>query len=232
MVWYFIYFYMIKRTFHEKFCISAWPCNNYPLCSFLGKPGHVIDCAVDIYAFGMCALEVWFGGIILITFIYLAIRIFRVSCCAGLRLWSLKENPVWPSLQCLISHVFLWRVTILCQPYCLWMLEIKWMWSLLQEVALLCGEGSVSHAWRRGQTPICFILSKKGSDQPLEASSGSLMNLNGWPMPHFVSHLVDGSPRTAWHRRSCAERKYHQSNSRIRTATSKGTVHACDNRHF
>ena len=58
MVWYFIDFYMIKRTLHEKFCISAWSCNNYPLCSFLGKPGHIIDCAVDIYAFGMCALEV------------------------------------------------------------------------------------------------------------------------------------------------------------------------------
>ena len=58
MVWYFIDFYMIKRTLHEKFCTSAWSCNNYPLCSFLGKPGHVIDCAVDIYAFGMCALEV------------------------------------------------------------------------------------------------------------------------------------------------------------------------------
>ena len=161
MVWYFIDFYMMKRTLHEKFCISAWSCNNYPLCSFLGKPGHVIDCAVDIYAFGMCALEVWFGGIILITFIYLAIRIFRVSCCAGLRLWSLKENPVWLSLQCLISHVFLWRVTILCQSYYLWMLEIKWTWSMLQDVALLCGEGSVSHARRRGKTPICFILSKK-----------------------------------------------------------------------
>ena len=24
----------------------------------IGKPGHIVDCAVDVYAFGMCALEV------------------------------------------------------------------------------------------------------------------------------------------------------------------------------
>ena len=125
---------------------KTWAC--YRLCCWY-------ICIWNVCPWGMI------GGIILITFIYLAIRIFRVSCCAGLRLWSLKGNPVWPSSQCLISHVFLWRVTILCQSYYLWMLEIKWTWSLLQDVAQLCGEGSVSRAWRRGKTPICFILSKK-----------------------------------------------------------------------
>lgn len=33
------------------------------MLSLAGKPGHIIDCAVDIYAFGICALEVILMGI-------------------------------------------------------------------------------------------------------------------------------------------------------------------------
>ena len=42
---------------------------------FTGKPGHVVDCTVDIYAFGMCALEV-----ILLMLI--------IRCCHVLVVWA------------------------------------------------------------------------------------------------------------------------------------------------